>query len=138
MAKKLSKRKPKRRPHRHEDHHFHELKELMIKHHEKEIEKINQLEQNQKTIMATLKELQDKADASLAKASALQTSIDAVQAAIGTAVAAFEKTIADLQAIIDAGGIITPEALQPIADTLDQTNTALDAAKTDIEATPTA
>lgn len=133
VKRKPTRRRPKRR---HKDHAIHELKELLIKQHEKELEKINQNELKLKEIMASLKDLQDKADASLAKATALQASIDTVQGAIGTAVAAFEKAIADLQAIIDAGG--APAGLQAIADTLDQTNAALDAAKTDIESTPTA
>jgi len=107
-----------------DDHHFRRLERLLIKQHTVELVKINELQKQLKKVMATIQELNDKADA-------LQASVDAVQEKVATAVAAFEKQIADLQAIIDAGGIITPESLQPIAD-------KLDAAKVDLDATPTA
>lgn len=59
----------------------------------------------------------------------LQTSVDTKQAAIASAIAAFEQTIADLTAQL-AGGA-TPAQLQTIIDNVT-------AAKTDLESTPTA
>lgn len=55
---------------------------------------------------------------------------DAKQQQIADAIAAFEKTIADLTAQINSGAA-TPEQLQTVVDNLN-------AAKTDLEATPVA
>lgn len=75
-------------------------------------------------IMAKFEEVQ-------AQVTALQTSLDAKQEQIAAAIAAFEQTIKDLQDQIANGGGATPEQLQSLLD-------QLTAAKTDLEATPTA
>lgn len=73
-------------------------------------------------IMANVQDLQQKvAD--------LQTDLDAKQQAIADAIAALEKTIADLQAQLANGA--TPEQMQTLSD-------QLDAIKTDLDSTPTA
>ena len=59
----------------------------------------------------------------------LQTSLDTKQAAIADAIAAFEKTIADLTAQLGTGA--TPAQLQTIID-------SVTSAKTDLESTPLA
>ena len=59
----------------------------------------------------------------------LQTSLDTKQAAIAEAIAAFEKTIADLTAKLSGGA--TPAQLQAIIN-------SVTAAKTDLESTPVA
>lgn len=63
----------------------------------------------------------------------LQTSLDAKQDQIAAKIAADNKTIADLQAIIDAGGTgnaTTDEQLQVVID-------SLKASKADLEGTST-
>ena len=59
----------------------------------------------------------------------LQTSLDTKQADIAAAIAAFEKTIADLTAQLSGGA--TPAQLQTIID-------SVTAAKADLESTPLA
>ena len=58
----------------------------------------------------------------------LQTSLDVKQAAIASALAAFEKTIADLTAQLSTGGA-TAAQLQTIID-------SVTASKVDLESTP--
>jgi len=130
---KSTRNKPKRR----HKNHVHELKELLIRHHKKQLSKINELNNQLKTIMASVAELTQQAIDLKQDINDLQKSVDNVQSAIGTAIADFEKQIADLKAIIAAGGTITPEQLQPIADALGEAKTALAAAKTDLEGTAT-
>lgn len=72
--------------------------------------------------MANIQDLQQKV-------TDLQTDLDAKQQAIADAIAALEKTIADLEAGNLEGG--TPEQRQALAD-------QLDAIKTDLDSTPTA
>lgn len=59
----------------------------------------------------------------------LQASVDTKQASLAAAIAAFEQTIADLQALLATGA--TEAQLQTVID-------SVTAAKTDLEATPTA
>jgi septal ring factor EnvC (AmiA/AmiB activator) len=73
-------------------------------------------------IMSAISDLNDKVDA-------LQVSLDAKQAQIAAAIAAFEQTIADLTAQLSTGA--TAEQIQDVI-------TKLDAAKTDLESTPDA
>lgn len=86
--------------------------------------------------MATVQELTEKAaklqatvDTLQAKVAAHDAEQDAQAATDKATIESLTAQVAALQAIIDAGGTITPEALQPIADSLQAT---ID----DLEATP--
>jgi chromosome segregation ATPase len=83
------------------------------------IKQLSQLLKNQEKIMATLKEISEKADQ-------LQASLDAEQAVILEAIAGLQQTIADLQANITDGG--TAEERQAVVD-------KLEGIKTDLEGT---
>jgi hypothetical protein len=95
-------------------HHSHELQEI------KKLLLSNNLKLNK--IMAKIDDLNQLV-------SDLQISVDTKQAAIAAAIAAFEQTIADLTAQLGTG--VTDAQLQAVIDNLT-------AAKTDLEATPTA
>lgn len=84
-------------------------------------------------ILKQNKQIMGKIDDLNALVKELQASVDAKQDSLATAIAAFEKTIADLQAIIagNAGSGATDEQLQSVID-------SIAAAKSDIESTPTA
>jgi peptidoglycan hydrolase CwlO-like protein len=96
--------------------HSHEIQEirnalsLLIKQNKKIMSKIDDLNQTVTDLQAT---------------------VDAKQQQIADAIAAFEKTIADLTAQIGTGTGVTDEQLQTVIDNLT-------AAKADLEATPTA
>jgi len=95
-------------------HHDHELQEIKIA--------LTLLIKQNKKIMSKIDELNQTV-------TDLQTSVDAKQEQIAAAIAAFEQTIADLTAQIGTG--VTDAQLQTVIDNLT-------AAKTDLEATPTA
>ena len=83
------------------------------------LQKLNHIINHQHEIMASITELTAKVDA-------LQTSLDAEQEQIKTAIDGLNQSITDLQAIVAEGG--TAEERQALAD-------KLDAIKTDLEGT---
>lgn len=107
-------------PYEHPDHEFYWLYRLIVTNHAKLIDHINL---NKTLIMATIQEVQAKVDE-------LQATVDSTQARVAAAIAAFEQQITDLRAIIEAGNGATPDQLQDLL-------TKLDAAKADLESTPT-
>jgi len=99
--------------HIHIHNHFPNESEVM--------KKLNFIIKNQKIMADELTTLQTLV-------SDLQVSIDTKQAAIASAIAAFEQTIADLTAQLGTGA--SPAQLQAIID-------SITLAKTDLESTPT-
>ena len=98
------------------NHYFH------MKHESQILQQLSLILKNQKNMADEL--------ATLTTAVAdLQISLDSKQLAISDAIAAFEKTIADLTAQLGTGA--TPAQLQTIID-------SVNSAKTDLESTPTA
>lgn len=113
-------RKKRRHDHTHESH---ELFWLYLQHKET----LNEL----KKINSKLRKIMGKIEDLNAKVDEMQSSIDLKQEQIAAAIAAFEQQIADLQALVNAGSAATPEQLQAVID-------KLDAAKIDLQSTPTA
>lgn len=74
-----------------------------------------------KKMATSIKDLEAKVDQ-------LQTSIDNEQAQVATVITGLKEANTSLQAIIDAGGVVTPEQLDALA-------TKLDTAITDLQST---
>lgn len=90
--------------------------------------------------MATIEELNTQVADLNAKADALQVSLDAEQEQLAALLATnaqvvtdLNTRIAELQAIIDAGGSATPEQLQALSDGIKTATDKLDTTKADLE-----